>query len=182
MYTVKLTVGEEEFTQPLEVRKDPNSKGTMADIRANFSLVSGLVDDLDRAVEVINGAERIRSQLQALRRIHDGDDGADIRDAADTLERQFTEVEAQLIQLYSTGRGQDQIRWPMRLAQQIGSLAGNVQGSDFAPTQQDREVAEEMRAELSRIEAAYNALLMTDLPAFNTIMTARGVVGIVTDE
>ncbi len=182
MYTVKLTVGEEEFTQPLEVRKDPNSKGTMADIRANFSLVSGLVDDLDRAVEVINGAERIRSQLQALRRIHDGDDGADIRDAADTLERQFTEVEAQLIQLYSTGRGQDQIRWPMRLAQQIGSLAGNVQGSDFAPTQQDREVAEEMRAELSRIEAAYNALLMTDLPAFNTIMTARGMVGIVTDE
>jgi hypothetical protein len=151
----------------------------MADVQANFALVSALVDDLDRAVEVINGAERIRSQLQALRRVHDGDDGADIREAADALEQQFTEAEAQLIQLFSTGRGQDQIRWPMRLAQQIASLAGNVEGSDFAPTQQDQAVADEMRAELGQIEAAFNRLLMNELAEFNTMMTARGMVGVV---
>jgi len=182
MYTVKLSVGGQEYTQQLEVRKDPNSKGSMADVRANFAMVSALVDDLDRAVEVINGAERIRTQLQALRRVHDGDEGADIRTATEELEDKFTEVEGQLLQLYATGRGQDQIRWPMRLAQQIGSLAGNVQGSDFAPTQQDQAVADEMRAELVQIEAAYNALLMNELPAFNSMMTARGVVGIVTEE
>ena len=32
-YTVKLTIGGRDYTQPLTVRKDPHSGGTEADIR-----------------------------------------------------------------------------------------------------------------------------------------------------
>jgi len=171
-------VNGQEYLQSLEVRKDPNSRGTMEEVRQNAALVSELQDDLDRAVDVIHGAELIRSQLQAFRRVHDGDDAVELRSAAEQLEQQFTEVEAQLLQLYSTGRGQDVIRWPMRVAQQIGSLAGSVESSDFAPTRQQIEVHDELHAELEQTEAAFDALMREDLAAFNARIRDRGIAGI----
>jgi len=33
-----------------------------------------------------------------------------------------------------TDRGKETIRWPRRMAQQIGSLMGNVENSDFVRT------------------------------------------------
>jgi photosystem II stability/assembly factor-like uncharacterized protein len=181
-YTINLTVNGQGYTQPLEVRKDPNSKGTEAEVRESFALVSELRDDLDRAVEVIDRAERVRAQLQALRKLHGGDDEAAValRDDAEALEEQFTAVEAKLYQLYATGRGQDGIRWPARVAQQIGSLAGKVQSSDFAPTRQQREVHDELHGELDAIRADYDALLSGELAAFNERLARDGLAGITT--
>ncbi len=178
-YAVTLTANGEEYSQPLEVRKDPNSKGSMADVRRNHALVSELRDDLDRAVTIVNAAELIRSQLQAMRRVYDGDDASDLRAASEELEAKFTHVESQLVQLYTTGRGQDQIRWPVRIAQQIGSLIGTVASSDFAPTQQDQEVHDELHAELAEAQAAYDALVGQDLADFNAMLAREGMAGVV---
>lgn len=177
-YTMRLTAGDRTLEQDLEVRKDPNSRGTEAEVRENFALVSELEADLDRAVELIDGAELVRAQLQALRRFHDGEDDADLRDAAEALEDRFTAVEAKLYQLYTTGRGQDVIRWPMRVAQQIQSLAGAVETSDFAPTRQQREVHDELHAELDAIETEYDALIAGELAAFNERLAGEGVAGV----
>ena len=177
-YTVRLLVDGRSHEQPLEVRKDPNSKGTEADIRQSFALVTRLQEDLDRAVDVINGAEVIRAQLQSFRQIHDGQAAAELREEARSLEDRFTAVEGKLYQLYTTGRGQDVIRWPMRTAQQIAGLAGGVQSSDFAPTRQQRQVADELRAELDAAELDYRALVDTALAAFNRRLADAGLAGI----
>jgi photosystem II stability/assembly factor-like uncharacterized protein len=182
-YTVALTVGGETHEEVLTVRKDPNSRGTEADIAENFALVKSLVDDLDAAVAVIDGAEMVRWQLQQLQAAH-GDDATDavaelLEDAA-ALEARFTELEARLYQLYGTGRGQDGVRWPMRTAQQIGSLMGNVESSDFPPTQQHRAVAGELSAEVEAATADYEALVAGALAEFNRALAAQGMAGIVT--
>jgi hypothetical protein len=179
-YTIRLTVDGREYTQPLEVRKDPNSKGTEADVRESFALVGELRADLDRAVGIIDGAERVRAQLQSLRRVHDGDDEAsvDLRADATTLEDRFTAVEAKLYQLYLSGRGQDGIRWPAMLAQQIQSLAGSVEGSDYAPTTQQRAVHDELHGELDTIETEYGALVSGELAAFNRRLADEGLAGV----
>jgi hypothetical protein len=179
-YTVRLSVDGNEGSQPLEVLKDPNSRGTPEDVGENSALVSELVDDLDRAVAAVNGAERVRAQLQALRRLHDGDDAeaVELRGAAEALEARFTAVEGKLYQLYGTGRGQDAIRWPMRVAQQIASLAGSVESSDFAPTEQHRAVHDELHAELESVRAEYEALLADELAAFNRTLEEAGVAGV----
>src|SRR5439155_9307081 len=46
-YTVKLSVGGRELTQPLTVRKDPHSGGTEADLQAQMTMLLDLRRDLE---------------------------------------------------------------------------------------------------------------------------------------
>jgi hypothetical protein len=141
------------------------------------------VDDLDRAVAVIDGAEMARWQLQEFRAAHGAQSTDAVRqllETAEALEARFTTLEARLYQLYGTGRGQDAIRWPMRTAQQIGSLIGNVESSDFPPTEQHRAVAGELRAEVEAAVGDYEALVAGPLADFNRELTALGLAGIMT--
>jgi hypothetical protein len=85
-----------------------------------------------------------------------------------------------LYQLYGTGRGQDAIRWPMRTAQQIASLIGSVESSDFPPTEQHRAVARELQAEVDAAESDYRALVDGALADFNRALSAQGLAGVVT--
>ncbi|HXV86309.1 MAG TPA: hypothetical protein VD793_06405, partial [Gemmatimonadales bacterium] len=49
-YTVKLTVGGQEFSQPLEVRKDPNSGGSLEEVRTQVARLHDLQGDMNAAV------------------------------------------------------------------------------------------------------------------------------------
>src|SRR5436190_1408255 len=49
-YTVKLSVGGRDYTQPLRVLKDPHSAGTEADIAAQQTMLAAVRRDLDEAV------------------------------------------------------------------------------------------------------------------------------------
>jgi hypothetical protein len=181
VYTITLTFDGREYSTTLEVRKDPNSRGTDATVLQNAQMVSELRADLDRAVVVVNGAERIRAQLQSIRQLND-DESSDLRDAAEALEAQFTEVEAQLLQLNVTGRGGDGLRWPSGTAQRIAALIRHVESSDFAPTEQHGEVGVELRAEVAATEVAYKALMSDELAAFNAMLAARGMGGVTSDQ
>jgi photosystem II stability/assembly factor-like uncharacterized protein len=176
-YTVKLTVGEAEFTRSLEIRKDPNSVGTEADIMENFALMTELRSDLDRAASVINGAELVRWQLHTMQAAGLG--GDELLAAAGSLQDEFTSLEARLYQLYGTGRGQDGVRWPLRISQQIGSLGGGVESSDFRPTQQQHAVHDELHSELDAAAADYAALLGGALANFNAQVSEAGLAGVV---
>jgi len=181
VYTVTLVVGGESYSTSLEVRKDPNSRGTEASVRENWRMVNELRADLDRAVGVINGAERIRAQLQTIQQLSD-DETAELRGSAEELEGRFTAVEVKLLQLNLTGRGGDGLRWPSGVAQQIAALLGNVEASDYAPTVAHGQVADELRAELEAIRAEYNALVASELAAFNALLAARGMGGVTSDQ
>ena len=65
-YTVRLNVGGKELTQTLEVRKDPNSAGTEADIREQMKMLTELRRDLDAAADVVNQIELVRGQILSL--------------------------------------------------------------------------------------------------------------------
>ncbi|HLB37633.1 MAG TPA: hypothetical protein VJL31_13770, partial [Gemmatimonadales bacterium] len=89
-YTVKLSVGGQEFTQPLEVRLDPNSGGSLEEVRTQVARLLDLQADLNAAVDMYNQTELIRAQVQHLNRTLAADgDNADIRAAADSLEQKF---------------------------------------------------------------------------------------------
>ena len=64
-YTVKLSVGGREFTQPLTVIKDPHSGGTEADIQAQMTTLFELRRDMERAADLVNDIEVARSQIEA---------------------------------------------------------------------------------------------------------------------
>jgi photosystem II stability/assembly factor-like uncharacterized protein len=178
-YTVKLTALGQEATQRLEVRKDPGSGGSEEEIRVQTALLTDIRADLDTVVGMVNSIEGTRSQLVALRNTLAADSGmAGIRSDADSLEQKLIGVEEALTQLKLTGRGQDDVRYPMKLMGRLSWLAEGIGGSDFAPTQQQREVQQLLRTEVRAARARLDALLQKEVAGFNEKLRQRNVANI----
>src|SRR5712692_10813637 len=71
-YTVKLSVDGQELSQPLVVRKDPNSGGSEDDIQKQTAMLFELRKDLESAADMVNQIESIRGQLESLKGILHG--------------------------------------------------------------------------------------------------------------
>lgn len=174
-YTVRLTVNGAQHTQPLEVRKDPHSAATLADVMAQHRAMLAIQRDHMAATEMLNTIESVRAQLVGMRSQLAGDAMADLRTAADALDGKLLAVEGRLIDPRMTGRGQDGVRWPARLGAQLSHLAGGITSSDFAPTAQQREVAAVLAKETRDVQAALRPILAGDVATFNAMLRARGM-------
>jgi photosystem II stability/assembly factor-like uncharacterized protein len=175
-YTVKLSAGGRELTQPVVVRKDPNSAGTEADIQAQTSAMAELRRDLNAAVDLLNRIELVRSQLESLgRAVKD----ADVKKAGASLNQKLVDLEMQLIDLRITG-AQDGIRFAAKLISRFGYLAGGMSNADFRPTDQhlavQRLLAERLRARV----ADFDAITVGELAAFNQLLRSRDIPHVLT--
>jgi hypothetical protein len=167
-YTVKLLVGGQELSQPLIVKKDPNSGGTEADLAVQTAMMLELWKDMDTAARMVNQIEVIRSQLEKV-------DSAAVKPASDAFERKLIDIEKNLIQLRLTGQGQDTVRWPPKLLAKFGYLAGGLASGDYGPTKQQREVQALLKQQLTDVKQRLDAVLKQDLPAFNKLLTDNNV-------
>jgi photosystem II stability/assembly factor-like uncharacterized protein len=172
-YTVTLEVGGNQYTQPLEVRKDPNSDGTEADIAAQTAMIMGLRDDFNAAAELVNRTEWIRRQLYDLTPVLQDKGGLEaIVAAAGELDSNLIAVESKLVQLMITGTGQDRVRYPAMLLGRIQYLADVVATADFAPADQHREVHQLLKERLASYRTELDQL-QVDLAAFNAMLRER---------
>jgi photosystem II stability/assembly factor-like uncharacterized protein len=167
-YTVKLSVAGQEFTQPLVVKKDPNSGGSEADIISQTTMMNELRKDLETGSGMVNQIEIIRSQLNKL-------DSSTVKSAADDLDRKLIEVEEELIQRKLTGQGQDTVRWPPKLLTRINYLANGLSSGDFPPTKQQREVQQLLKEQMSGLRQRLDGILKTDLPGFNKLLSDNNI-------
>jgi photosystem II stability/assembly factor-like uncharacterized protein len=175
-YSVTLRVNGETFTESLEVRKDPNSEGSLADIRAQIAMLEDIAADADSAAAMITRIESVRRQVLDTRDvlIDQGDQDA-IVEAATALDATLIEVEKGLFQMQTTGTGQDGIRYPSRLMERLGYLFNTTSIADFQPTDQQGEVHVVLKERLALIATALDAALNDDLAEFNRMLQALGM-------
>jgi photosystem II stability/assembly factor-like uncharacterized protein len=177
-YTLRLSVGDEEFTETLTVLKDPNSTGTVADILAQTEVVLELREEANAVVGIINEAEILRAQLLDLTaRVKEMDGSEEITDLVTELEAALEELEMGLTDLRLSGgsAGQDSLRWPRQLYAKITSLAGYISGSDFPPTMQQLEVHERYQGLLEQAQSEMEALETGLLAELNQLLLEKGI-------
>ena len=139
-------------TANLEVLKDPNSEGSLADIQAQTEMMIALRRDFNDAASAINQIEWIRRQVYDLQAVLAEQDGSEpALTAAQQLTDKLISVEEVLIRLRSTGTGQDGVRYPgqrwsessnRHLSDGVasadfesnGSAAGSTRGAPRSPT------------------------------------------------
>jgi len=178
-YTVKLSVGNQERSQPLIVKKDPNSDGTESTIASQMEVLRDLRKDLDSGAEMVNQIEFLRAQLYQLSVAVSGDaNGAAAKTAADELDKKLIDIEESLIQRKLTGQGQDTTRWPPKLLAKINYLASGLADSDFGPTNQQREVQALLHGQLTTQRGRLDTVMKDDLAAFNKLLRDRGIQNI----
>jgi len=174
-YTVKLAAGGREMSHPLEVRKDPNAGGSEAGIAAQTAMVKEVQASLEDAVAMVNRLENIRRQLQELKATLGREaEGRSLVAPTDSLETVLLAVEEQLHQVRLTGRGQDGVRWPIKLAGQLVYLTQGMTGSDDPPTTQVREAQRYLDGELAKTRADYQRA-MEAVAQFNAMLRSRNV-------
>jgi photosystem II stability/assembly factor-like uncharacterized protein len=179
-YTVTLTVGEEKFSQKLNVLKDPHSSGSESDIQTQTQLLAALREEMNTIAVNVNQIESVRAQLAALEKELGTDDaGKAIRKAADELAEKLVAVEGKVLQLKATGRGQDDVRWAPMLIQKIDYLASEVGSSDFSPTTQQVAVADELKQQCEKFVQEYQQLAAKDLAAFNAMLREKNISNII---
>jgi photosystem II stability/assembly factor-like uncharacterized protein len=175
-YTVKLSVAGRDYTQPLTVRKDPHSGGTEADIEAQHRMLLDLRKDLDAAVDAVNSAEVVRSQVYNLMKIVDD---AELKQAADELDKKVTAAEGSLVELRNTGRGQDGVRWGSKLVQKLGYLGNGLASGDFKPTNQQLEVHKDLQTRVKTWGGQLSDVLNKDLGLFNEMLRRKNLPTVV---
>ncbi|HEV2299474.1 MAG TPA: hypothetical protein VGR72_13280 [Candidatus Acidoferrales bacterium] len=179
-YTVKLTVGGHDYTQKLNVLKDPHSAGTIADIQTQMKLILALQDEMNTMAEDVNQIESVRAQLVSLQaQLGDDENSKSIRTAADELNTKLIGVEGNLLQLKATGHGQDDVRWESMLLDKLDYLARQVGTSDFAPTTQQVAVHDMLKQQVAKYHDATQQLMTKDVAAFNSMLRGKSISNII---
>jgi hypothetical protein len=186
-YAVRLEVDGQVFTQPLVIRKDPSSTGTVEDIRQQVAMSLEIRDNLDEVVEMINEVEWIRKQIDDLNdRLKGQERYESVIEGGNELDQKLIDFEQNLFQLRLTGGGQDVFRNPAKLYARFGFLFSDVEtswggvGSDWPPTSQAIEVHGILKQRLRTYQARFRALVRDDLSAFNSMLRENNLGGLLT--
>jgi photosystem II stability/assembly factor-like uncharacterized protein len=171
-YTVKLSVGDQEFTQMLEVKKDPRSEGTQTDIEAMIAMQKEVRENLNTVSDMISQIEWMRKQIYDTKDMLKASGGSkDVIAAIDAFDKKLRSVEDELFQKMGAEGDTKSFRFPQKLYFKLAVFAGDLAGSvDFAPNKQQTEVHAVLKERLDTQKARFEELLKTDLPAFNGML------------
>ena len=160
-YTVKLTKGDQTYSEPLNVISDPRAKYSMADRKAQFELsmkVYHLLEHMTNSVEAIEGVrdaanargakvgekDALRKPLQQL------------AEACDTLRSKIV----------ATKEG-GMITGEERIREHIGQLYGAVTGYNGKPADYQAARADSLGRELEDVIGEFQKLTQKELPGIN---------------
>ncbi|HET7207778.1 MAG TPA: hypothetical protein VFI95_14470 [Terriglobales bacterium] len=168
-YAVKLSVGSQSQTQPFEIVMDPRVKSvSAADLQKQFDLATQVRDANDELHRAVNQIRELRTELKALRpRLESNDKLKPFLEQVSLLDQKMTPVEEQLIQVNMKG-SEANLAFPNMLNEQLDTFSYSIESADGAPTQQQYEVFQKLRARLDQQLTAWKQILSTDVPGFNT--------------
>jgi len=167
-YKVSLEVNDETISQPFTILADPRAESTLADMQRQFDFIKDVNTTIDRAHKSIKKIRKIRDQLSAFEtQYKDNDSVKDLLEKSKTLKEEFTKIEEALYQTKNRSN-QDPLNFPIRLTNKLGHLNALVSMGDFAPTDQDIAVKNELTQKINEQLEAFDKLITDEISAFNT--------------
>lgn len=178
-YQVRLTADGKTYTETFEVRKDPRLSTTEADFAKQLDLQLKIRDKLSETHNAIISIREARRQLEELsKRVQGQPNFKAISEAAKALDGKMTSVEEALYQTKNQS-SQDPLNYPIRLNNKLAALGGVVSGADSAPTEQSYAVYEDLVAKINAQLQKLDAVMKTDLPAFNVLVREQNIPAVI---
>ncbi|MEY8849374.1 glycosyl hydrolase [Psychroserpens sp. XS_ASV72] len=175
VYKVNLNINSDVLSQSFNVIADPRAESTLEDMKKQFDFITDVNKTMDKAHKTIKKIRNIRSQLQAFQEQYKGNkDLEDLRNKAKTLNEELTEIEEALYQTKNRS-GQDPLNFPIKLTNKLGHLNALVSIGDFAPTDQDVAVKNELTGKIDTQLEAFNAIVSEKIKQFNADFNAKNL-------
>jgi photosystem II stability/assembly factor-like uncharacterized protein len=173
-YEVRMTVGKWNARQAFSVRSDPRLSVTQADLEAQFALASDVHDAVSETHRAVMRLRDVREQAGAVAARHEkAGDGEELTELAKAMGEKLTEIEEKLHQYRSTS-SQDVLNYRPGVDGQLLGLKGTVESAQAGPTDASAARFRELRGELDGYLAELQAILDTDLAAFNAKVAEAG--------
>jgi len=187
-YTVKMTVGDQTFQQPLEVLIDPHSEGTQQSIEATLKLQLRIKEDVTRVADMVNRIEWMRKQLEDQQVMYAANHDAEMLKAVKDTDQKMQYVEYTLVSkdlvasddkyYISAYKVYFNLLW---LNGEVGQGAGDVAGAgDYGPTDTSLALLTQIEQDMAHGEAGYKELMSTVVPAFNRLLASKGQIPLAT--
>ena len=174
-YKAKLTVNGQVQETEFEILKDPRTSGTLADIKAQFDFAIAVRDKLSETNKAVKNIRTVREQINRVTDpMKDKPDMKDVVDMGKSITDEMKKIEEALYQTKNKS-GQDPLNYPIRLNNKLGALAGEVDGSDFHPTEQVRTVYKETTDKIDMQLNSLRQIMKDKLPKFNDLVKQKQI-------
>jgi hypothetical protein len=178
-YSVRLTVGGQAHTQPLEIVKDPSLPSSDADLAASTAMQLRVRDDMNTAVDLINRLETMRRQIEDQLAANQGK--AALEKPLRALDQKLMDVELKLLSrtdLHSDDKWYvEKYRIYMNLiwlSAEVGTGGGDVAGgAEYRPTDAQVAVLAGIEEDLAAAKVAFTAVTTKDVAGFNKVMKGK---------
>ena len=166
-YQATLQVEGHEYRAAFSVQADPRVAVDSAALQAAMELSEKVVAAMDRHYVGSGEVQAVHKQIDAMKKKF----GADPVKTA--LVKALSDVDAKLAPLTS-GEGEDSLNLGA-IGDALIPLQADLEGTDRAPSQPQREVYAQYALRLDRTQAAWATIKANDLPALNATLHAAGL-------
>jgi photosystem II stability/assembly factor-like uncharacterized protein len=160
VYTVKLDVGGQTYTQPLEIKMDPRITAPVDQLDQQFRLASRICDAMNASFASLAQVRAVRAQLRDLARQAPK---GELADAIHALEEKVAPFEGAAPGFGQAAR-QDTFA---QLNAQFAQLLNAVDGADAAPTQTAQDTTGDLQRALTALETQWDDVKAHDINALN---------------
>ena len=178
-YQVRLAVLGKTYTAPLEVTRDPRVHVSQEDLAKQFDFLIRIRDKVTQTDDAVIQMRDLRDQIKAIdNRLKDDSRGKVIADAGKALDKKMTEVEEALVQTKAKS-DEDVLNFPVRLNNDLVSIAGVVGSADSAPTKQSYEAYDLVSKKVDEQLARWEGIVSTDVAAYNNLIRQQEIPAVV---
>ncbi|HEY1676392.1 MAG TPA: glycosyl hydrolase [Candidatus Sulfotelmatobacter sp.] len=166
-YTVKLTKGDNVYTEQLNVTLDPRAKFSLQDRKAQFDLAMKVYRTIEHMTFAVDAIEGVRNAANAR--------AAKLADK-DPLKKRLLDLAAKCDDLRSkivaTKEG-GMITGEERIRELLGQLYGEVNGYEGRPTDYQAARSESLARDLEDVIGDFQKLTQMELPAVNAALKKK---------
>jgi photosystem II stability/assembly factor-like uncharacterized protein len=178
-YQVRLTVGGESQTAPLDLKLDPRVHVSQADLDQQFNLLVQIHDRLNQTYDAVNQIQDVRFQVAGLkRRLPENASAKAIAVSADDLENKLVAVRDEFVNL-TISANEDSLAYPPQMDAKLAFLALDVGTADAAPTEAEQLEFEKLKRQSAEMLSRWDELQHGELAAFQKLTAANSLSTVV---
>jgi len=175
-YTVKLTVDERSYTQPLVLKMDPRVKISAADLGKQFAMQHAAAGGMNESFEALAEVQTSRAQVKAaMEKVS----SAEAKQKLADFDKKASGLEGAVVPgFFGTPLTGKQPENFSTLNQRFGRILAIADAADAAPTTQTESVATELGDLLRETSARWKEIKKTDMAALNQLLEKEKVAKI----
>ncbi len=179
-YSARLTASGQSVTLPIEIRPDPRSPTTTAELDAQLAFALQLRDTISELGDTVHRIRSLREQLGVrAASVPEGEHATHLRNSAKIVSDRLAEIEGKLHNPEAKVT-YDILAKGARVYSQLVPLYDFVNEGDGLPTQGVKDVLTQKRADLATLQLELETLVRGDLASINRLASESGL-GFISD-